>query len=184
MIECLQWTINHGANVNCTTFEAQSGTTNAYTPSLKTALALENVLVAKFLVSHGAYVEIRGHEKNTPLMAAIYHQNLDLVSLLLDHGAKIDSMDASGRTPVIIALQMSLDAVIKNKYTQIFMQLLERKHRDDSTSLLLPEDNSPMFQKTIIDVFRALPDCSTPAHYAAACQEWRLIKRFLARSLS
>jgi hypothetical protein len=57
----------------------------------------------RLLIRHGAGVNERLREGNTPLVDAVYHGNLGLIRVLLEEGAPVDGRGAGGQTPLIAA---------------------------------------------------------------------------------
>lgn len=70
--------------------------------------------IAKLLIAHGATIDIRDHDGETPLLVNTY--KFSIVKLLIDNGADVNIRSYSGRTP--------LHAVISN-------------HNDDIAKLLI-----------------------------------------------
>ena len=50
---------------------------------------------------------------DTPLMGAIFNDDIELVKLLLSHGAKVNHVDKAGLTPLIVASQRGNPAMVK-----------------------------------------------------------------------
>jgi len=50
---------------------------------------------------------------DTPLMDAIFNDDIELVKLLLSHGAKVNHVDKAGLTPLIVASQRGNPAMVK-----------------------------------------------------------------------
>ena len=62
------------------------------------------VEIMKFLLDHGASVDIEDREKNTPLVLAVKRGQCELIKTLLDHGANIERSGHLGFTPLITAV--------------------------------------------------------------------------------
>ena len=57
----------------------------------------------KELLDKGVDVNMRGNDRNTPIMEAAYAGHLDTVKLLLDHGADLSAKKNDGATPTGLA---------------------------------------------------------------------------------
>jgi ankyrin repeat protein len=76
----------------------------------------------KWLVDHGAMIDVRDHGNNTPLHKACERNStLTVVKLLLEHGASLTATNKSGQTP--------LDVAIKNDKTSIAAYLRQSLSR-------------------------------------------------------
>ena len=75
-------------------------------PSVVSAAATGNLSLLKRLWSDGADLNIRDPWRFgwTPLIAAIYNGQTNVIQFLLDQGAKSDSADNIGRTPLMWAV--------------------------------------------------------------------------------
>lgn len=97
---------------------------NGYTP-LILACYRGNIAVAKFLVQYSKTVNVTSN-MGTPLMAATYKLQTEIVKLLLDNKADPNLTDGNGTTPLIYC------AMFGN--TEILKLLLENKadktHKD------------------------------------------------------
>ena len=133
--EILSCLIEHGGDVNCSTYE------NRHTPLMIAAETGQMKLVT-FLIEHGANLDCRDKDDqtalhyavcgsdvsceilsyliengaevnaftrrdNTPLMLACKYGHLNAVSSLIKHGAKVNLQDAIGNTAVYYALSCS-----------------------------------------------------------------------------
>jgi len=92
------------------------------------ALAAQTV---KFLVEHGADVNAVGQFGWTPLHAAAYQGQNDMIEFLVKNGAKIDQKDAFGQTALSISLSV-LTKEIGARRLQI-----PRRYRQETAQLLL-----------------------------------------------
>jgi len=86
---------------------------DGWTP-LHLAAFFGHVENARLLLAAGAGVnaESRNGLENTPLHAATAGRHQEVALLLLDHGADPSAVDAGGYTPLQIAQQNGLDAVV------------------------------------------------------------------------
>ena len=86
---------------------------DGWTP-LHLAAFFGHVESARLLLAAGAGVnaESRNGLENTPLHAATAGRHQEVALLLLDHGADPSAVDAGGYTPLQIAKQNGLDAVV------------------------------------------------------------------------
>ena len=57
----------------------------------------------KELLDKGVDVNMRGNDRNTPIMEAAYAGHIDTVKLLLDHGADLSAKKNDGATPIGLA---------------------------------------------------------------------------------
>lgn len=57
----------------------------------------------KELLAKGVNVNVRGSDRNTPIMEAAYGMHLDTAKLLLDHGADLSAKKNDGATPIGLA---------------------------------------------------------------------------------
>jgi ankyrin repeat protein len=87
---------------------------DGWTP-LHLAAFFGHLEAATALMGAGADVDAvsRNHLTNTPLHAATAGKHSDVALLLLDHGARIDVKDAGDYTPLQIASQNQLKAVVE-----------------------------------------------------------------------
>ena len=69
---------------------------------LPAALSKRHLHVANLLYLHGAVVDVRGNDDDTPLMAASFYGHVDIMRWLLNHGANANAF-CSGFTPLIEA---------------------------------------------------------------------------------
>jgi uncharacterized protein len=98
---------------------ATDATVNSYAYDGWTPLHLAgffgNLEAARLLLDSGADVHVVSQNAltNTPLHAATAGKHADVAMLLLENGARIDVVDAGGYTPLQIATQNELQAVVE-----------------------------------------------------------------------
>jgi ankyrin repeat protein len=68
----------------------------------------------KELLDKGVNVNVRGYDRNTPIMEAAYGMHLDTVKLLLDHGADLSAKKNDGATPATLARSEDIVRLFKN----------------------------------------------------------------------
>jgi ankyrin repeat protein len=103
------------------------------------------VETAKFLVEHGADVNVAGQYGWTALHAAAYQGLNDVIEYLVSKGAKIDQKDEFGQT----ALSISLSVLTKDIGARRLQ--IPRRYRQDTAELLLKLGASTL-DKTGVDV--------------------------------
>eukprot|EP01038_Epipyxis_sp_PR26KG_P015499 gene15499-20916_t len=88
-------------------------TDQAGNTALFIAIRSENSLVAKYLISKGANINIlNGKLKTTCLLAAIQTENMFMVKLLIQHNADVNQPNLDGVTPLMCAINKnSIDCV-------------------------------------------------------------------------
>jgi hypothetical protein len=69
--------------------------------------------VARFLLVHGADVNARDNDHETPLHIAVRSGTIELVHVLLDHGASVGAKDKKGRTPLQVASLEGYSDIVK-----------------------------------------------------------------------
>src|SRR6267378_1302981 len=94
---------------------AKTATTLAPTEveMLQVAAKGDNARV-KELLDKGVNVNMRGTDRNTPIMEAAYGPHLDTVKLLLDHGADLSAKKNDGATPIGLARSKEIVDLFKN----------------------------------------------------------------------
>lgn len=144
-----------------------------------------SVDIAKQLIEHGAIIDIKDRDDETPLLVNTY--KFDMVKLLIDNGTDVNIRSYSGRTP--------LHAVISNNNNDIAKLLIDngadmkgalhlavKKGRRDIVKLLLSKganinelDNSG---HTPLDYIRRIKD-------SERCDRWyRFLRHYGACSSS
>ncbi len=98
-LEIVKVTLELGADIDAVSKNKFSAT------PLQGAAAMQNVELARFLISRGANVNCRGEGGGSPLHEAAGSGQLELAKLLLDHGANLNAKDDNGKTPLTIALE-------------------------------------------------------------------------------
>jgi hypothetical protein len=73
---------------------------NGVVTPLHLAVANQNLVLARFLIEHGADVNARDGKGQTPLHYAVNRRDLELIRLLLDAKADPNLSDAEGKTPL------------------------------------------------------------------------------------
>ncbi len=74
--------------------------------SVSVAPSQEGTRIARFLIRHGADVNLQNKYGHTALMLAAKYGQVDLVRILLKHGARVGVRDDSGHTALDYAYQM------------------------------------------------------------------------------
>ncbi len=74
--------------------------------SVSVAPSQEGMLIAGFLIRHGADVNLQNKYGHTALMLAAKYGQADLVRILLKHGARVGMRDNNGHTALDYAYQM------------------------------------------------------------------------------
>ncbi|KAH9413730.1 protein fem-1 homolog C [Dermatophagoides pteronyssinus] len=89
-IDCVKLLIEHGANVNCTTY------TNS-TP-LRAACFDGHFEIVKYLVENGADIEIANKLGHTCLMISCFKRHYNIASYLIEQGCQINRQSMKGNT--------------------------------------------------------------------------------------
>ena len=82
-------------------------------PPLLQAASAGELAVARFLVAHGAEVNVRSATQATPLIAAAGAGQKAMVELLLEQGATINAADQGGETALMKAARSGFQAVVE-----------------------------------------------------------------------
>lgn len=172
--------LEHGAGDNRT----PGGLRNALTPLLFGSPRAE---VMELLIGHGADVNARGREGNTPLHDAASHGSTEAVRVLLEHGADPNVTNDSRQTAAMLALD-SRDAEIR--------QFLEPGKRETLRLLIQTGAEIPsihlaafMGDRAKVEAFLSngadanepLSDGWTPLHVAAREGHANVIEALVAR---
>ena len=80
---------------------------------LQVAAKGENARVQE-LLDKGVSVNMRGGDRNTPIMEAAYGGHLDTVKLLLDHGADLSAKKNDGASPLTLTPNKDILELFKN----------------------------------------------------------------------
>ena len=73
----------------------------------------ENKNIIKYLVDHGADVNAKSKNGDTPLTISCRNGNGYIVKYLIDHGANIDVRDGNGDSPLVIAYTIGDETILK-----------------------------------------------------------------------
>ncbi len=68
----------------------------------------------KELLDKGVNINMRGGDRNTPIMEAAYAGHLDTVKLLLDHGADLSAKKNDGATPLTLTSNKEITELFHN----------------------------------------------------------------------
>lgn len=105
----------------------------------------DSLVAVKYLIEHGANIEVRNVNRETPLIVAAKHNNVEMVNLLLSYGAQTGVYDAQGETPLAIAR-------CKNNQTMVnIIETVAIKRELDSGMGTRPKDNP------VVEVIKADP---------------------------
>jgi uncharacterized protein len=110
------------------------------------------VQTAKYLVEHGADVNVAGQFGWTALHAAAYQGLNDDIEYLVSKGAKIDQMDKFGQTPLSISMSV-LTKDIGARRLQI-----PRRFRQETAELLLKLGATPLKKSGVVVVLQRSGD--------------------------
>ncbi|XP_063677248.1 uncharacterized protein LOC134813420 [Bolinopsis microptera] len=69
--------------------------------------------IAGYLIKHGADVNTKNSNKETPLHVAVMNNSVEVAELLLEHGAEMDTKNKYGETPLYIAASKNSVEVAK-----------------------------------------------------------------------
>jgi len=69
--------------------------------------------IVKYLVDHGAIIDIPDKRQRTPLYIAIRSKSLNIVKFLVDNGANVNHVDADNTTPLIDAARGGKLEIVK-----------------------------------------------------------------------
>jgi uncharacterized protein len=79
-----------------------------------TAAARGETARVKELLDRGVDVNMRGDDRNTPIMEAAYGEHVDTVRLLLDRGADLSAKKNDGSTPMSLTGNKEILELFKN----------------------------------------------------------------------
>lgn len=109
IIDLAQFLLDWGADINGTS-DYSGGRKfypmDSYPSSINDVYENADCVRAQFLLEHGAYMENKGPDGNTPFLRAVSYKFVKLMNLLADNGANINAKDKKGRN----ALQIALDS--------------------------------------------------------------------------
>jgi ankyrin repeat protein len=106
-VEIVRLLLDHGADLDAATGNMEDKPLHQVSYG-KYRSQEDGVRVAQLLLDRGADVNTRRKDDWTPLHAASYKANAEIVKFLIDHGAEVDAVNKSGGTP--------LHDVLKGKY--------------------------------------------------------------------
>lgn len=98
--------IRHGANVNLSDFDC-------YTPLILAAQGDGDAEIVKWLLDHGAAVELRNCLGETALHKAAYFGHDKIASLLIEGGAEVGARDLKGETPLHKTMVYGWDSMVE-----------------------------------------------------------------------
>ena len=78
---------------------------NKYTPlmSILQSKNCEKMDAVKLLIKHGANINSKDQDENTPLMYAIYFTDINIVNYLIEKGSDVNAVNLINNTPLMIA---------------------------------------------------------------------------------
>jgi len=113
------------------------------------AMAIETV---KYLVEHGADVNVAGQYGWTALHAAAYQGLTDVIEFLVSKGANVNEMDAFGQTPLSIGLAVLVQDIGARRLQ------IPRRYRKEVAELLLKLGATPLDKSGVIVVLQRSGD--------------------------
>ncbi|XP_048245484.1 ankyrin-1-like [Haliotis rufescens] len=111
-VDMMDILIAAGSDVNHQTFTGKMS-------ALYLASSKNDIATVKYLLNHGANVDLKGMDDSTALHLAILVDHQNMVKLLIQNGARIDTKDPLGITPMHLACRAG--------NTEILNMLLENK---------------------------------------------------------
>jgi len=121
---------------------------NEGTTALAAAVIGGNSNIVKYLVEHGADVNLANLCGETPLHLAVLSDNADIISFLLSEGSWLESEDECGDTPLMFATR-------ENKHQAVEILLMhgadpDHPNEDEETPALLAEE---LASESVRDLF-------------------------------
>ena len=88
---------------------------NGYTPlmSILQSNNCEKMDAVKLLIKHGANVNSKDKDENTPLMYAIYFTDIYIVNYLIEKGSDVNAINLINNTPLMIAFDINKEKIFK-----------------------------------------------------------------------
>jgi ankyrin repeat protein len=84
-----------GAKANCLTETGDS--------ALSIAASMNHLEIAKFLIEHGSYPNLKLHHGRTALVEAALNGHTDMMRMLISHGARVNEKDKSGNSALMLS---------------------------------------------------------------------------------
>ena len=118
-LKIIKYLIEHGADVNVknkhNTTPLMIACSKKNTPPLFEGdhcflydSEILNIEVVKYLIEHGADINAKNINNNTPLiLACCYCEDIELIIYLLMHGAEVNAITKTGETPLLITSQLN-----------------------------------------------------------------------------
>ncbi len=148
-METIQLLLSKGADVNC---KDSNGNTPLHYVLTSHYRKQDSLDIARILASHGANLNIRNNEKETPLICAIKQGEEEIARFLVEEGAQI-TIDDAGHTP----LQLALDAFAHAPLTSsdLAARMVQRK-RAESDAQFSASSSPSLTQEALAEIDRLL----------------------------
>lgn len=113
--DVVKWLLDRGAAVKARTFlkDPEKAPGMADCTALHMACARNHMEVAELLIKHGADLNQRDGNGNTPFIQASAKGHLETIRLLILHGANVEMPNGHGWTPLLVAVDQDQVAVAK-----------------------------------------------------------------------
>ncbi|KAK2805526.1 hypothetical protein FQN50_006150 [Emmonsiellopsis sp. PD_5] len=106
-----------------------------HSPPIIWAIMCRNLSITKMLIDKGGSLTVQAvADPPTPLHAAAYYSDEEMINMLLDHGANVDQKSFGGTTPLFSAVDRGCEKVVKF----LLEKGAEPNHRDN-------RDRTPLF---------------------------------------
>lgn len=110
--ETVEWLLANGADVNYAIKDPEKrkdwNGVDGQTPLFAAIdFGREDTDIVKLLLKHGAQINIKATDGETPLHHAVTKQNKRMVEVLLSNGADVNAKDNSGKMPLTLALMFA-----------------------------------------------------------------------------